>query len=365
MNNLNQNDIPMILDAALKANEKGLRFFPLLTGEAGIGKSEIAQAWAKAQGDDFKFIDVRIAYLEGPDMVGMIYVVNGVTHYAIPEFWPTSGRGVICFEEVNRGAQGTQNALMQILTDMKVGKLKLPDTFFCMGIINPDQGYDVNMMDPALRNRFVEYKLSFDKKTFIQFARNSSWSERLVAFLEVYWDFIPAAQLKENATYVSPRSLSKLNILESIGINEGRLFDATVYSVFGTELGNIYLAYCQKDQPVLVQDIIDDEQKALARLKTLSEAKYGYRGDLISASVDSIVSGFEMNKLDLNLIIKLESVLRRDVFITMVAGLPSRKIEGLNSFVQENKEWLISVKRKTSNTEYDVKQDVLEAVGIK
>lgn len=363
MNYLSQNDIPMILDAALKANEQGFRFFPLLTGEAGIGKSEITQAWTKSVGDDFIFIDVRIAYLEGPDMVGMIYVVNGVTHYAIPEFWPTSGRGIICFEEVNRGMQGTQNALMQILTDMKVGKLKLPDTFFCVGIVNPDQGYDVNMMDPALKNRFVEYKLTFDKKPFIEFARKSGWSERLVAFLETYWDFVPAAQLKEDATYVAPRSLSKLNILESIGVTEGRLFDATAYSVFGAELGNIYLAYCQKDQPILVQDLLDDEQKALGKLKALSEAKFGYRGDLISASVDSILAGFEMNKLDLSLILKLEPVLRRDVFITMVAGLPSRKIEGLNSFVQENKEWLLAVKRKTGHTEYDVKQDIKEAVG--
>jgi hypothetical protein len=355
---LSQNDIPMILDAALKANQAGLKFFPLLTGEAGIGKSEIAQAWARSQGDDFQFIDVRIAYLEGPDMVGMIYVVNGVTHYAVPEFWPTSGRGVICFEEVNRGPQGTQNALMQILTDMRVGKLKIPDTFFCMGIINPDNGYDVNTMDPALRNRFVEYQLNFDKKAFCQYARKSGWSERLVAFLETYWDFVPASQLKEGGTYVSPRSLSKLNILESIGVKKGSLFEATVYSVLGMELGNIYLSYCNKDQPVLAEDFIEDEEKALARLKELSFAESGYRGDLISASTESIAAGFERGILDLNLIIKLESVLRRDVFVTMVASLPSRKIDKLDEFVMKNKDWLLAVKKKRDQVEYNVERKV-------
>jgi hypothetical protein len=357
---LSQNDIPMILDAALKANQAGLKFFPLLTGEAGIGKSEIAQAWAKAQGDDFQFIDVRIAYLEAPDMVGMIYVVNGVTHYAVPEFWPTNGRGVICFEEVNRGAQGTQNALMQILTDMKVGKLKIPDAFFCMGIINPDNGYDVNMMDAALKNRFVEYQLNFDKKAFCQYARRSGWAERLVVFLETYWDFVPASQLKEGGTYVSPRSLSKLNILESIGVKEGSLFEATVYSVLGTELGNIYISYCNKDQPVLANDFIEDEEKALARLKELSFAESGYRGDLISASTESIASGFETGILDLNLLIKLEAVLRRDVFVTMVASLPSRKIDKLNEFVTKNKDWLLAVKKKRDQTEY--KTDIKKVV---
>jgi hypothetical protein len=146
--------------------------------------------------------------------------------------------------------------------------------------------------------------------------------------------------------------------LESIGVKKGSLFEATVYSVLGMELGNIYLSYCNKDQPVLAEDFIEDEEKALARLKELSFAESGYRGDLVSASTESIAAGFERGILDLNLIIKLESVLRRDVFVTMVASLPSRKIDKLDEFVMKNKDWLLAVKKKRDQVEYNVEKKV-------
>jgi hypothetical protein len=178
-----------------------------------------------------------------------------------------------------------------------------------------------------------------------------------MSFLESTWEFIPVSLVKEDGTYVSPRSLSKLNILEQIGITEGLVFEATVMSVFGKELGYIYLAYCNKEKPVLTNDFLENEDLALERLKQMSETLTGYRGDLVSASVESIVAGLQKGLLKLELLFKLEGALRRDVFMTMLASLPEKNIEGLNLFVKENKDWLISVRKKREGI-YDTNQEL-------
>src|ERR1017187_4399505 len=88
-------------------------FIPLFTGEAGLGKSQIVQQWVKKQqlrNPNFIFVDLRIAYMEAPDMIGL--PENEITsdgaritcHYQ-PDFWPRDPKaeGLILFEEPNRG----------------------------------------------------------------------------------------------------------------------------------------------------------------------------------------------------------------------------------------------------------------------
>ena len=62
------NRITAMLDLAMAARKQGSIFNPCFEGEAGLGKSEIAQAWVAKQrlrNPEFGFIDLRIAYLEG------------------------------------------------------------------------------------------------------------------------------------------------------------------------------------------------------------------------------------------------------------------------------------------------------------
>src|ERR1700676_3647503 len=99
-----------ILDLAKEARKQNLVFNPMFVGEAGLGKSQIIQSWVKKQqkaDPNFGFIDCRIAYYEGPDFVGYPTSVeqDGILRmiHALPQMWPTSGSGLLLFEEPNRG----------------------------------------------------------------------------------------------------------------------------------------------------------------------------------------------------------------------------------------------------------------------
>lgn len=341
---MNQNDIPKLLDASVHARRKGEKLWFLFTGEAGIGKSEIIQKWAKDQGDGFQFVDIRLAYMEGPDMVGLTYIVGGATYHAIPEFWPKKGRGIILFEELNRGHPMTQNAVMQILTDLKVGRHTIPDDFIIAAVVNPTDGYSVSDIDPALRNRFVEIPVQFSKQHFIEFATQSGWSERLVSFLSLCWEFKSISEIKEGV-YISPRSLEKLNIVDKLyqeGLVEESVWRAVADSVLGPCYFSSFIAFCGNDRPVFVDDIISNKKLSLERLKNITKS-VPYRGDLVHTSLSSITKGLEDGKISLSILVDLEKVLNKSVFNAFLSSLSEKKIKGLKQFVSQNKEWFVAI----------------------
>jgi len=206
-------NIDKILDYTLKARQLGLKVIPLFTGEAGLGKSFKCQQWVEEQrkrNPDFGFFDFRAAYYEGPDVIGFpsIEVINGRGRQVnnLPNFWPTEGEGLILIEEPNRGNQSIMNCLMQVLTDRKIGEYTLPDGWIIASCINPETGYDVNTMDPALKNRFEEYEISYDHEAFMTYVKASNWHPHVVSFLNSgTWAYAKSGEIAPTDKYISPR----------------------------------------------------------------------------------------------------------------------------------------------------------------
>lgn len=295
-------EIPQVLDLAKTINDMGLAYTPLFAGDAGIGKSKIIQQWAKDNG--FKFLDIRLAYKEGPDFVGLPFCLkeDGIerTVYAIPEFWPTDEKAptLICFEEPNRGTQSVTNCMMQILTDRAIGKYKVPGKVFFCAAINPDnQFYTVNTMDTALANRFIEYKVRYDHASFIDFVVKSNWHPNVINFLKSgAWVYAPPEQIQTNATskYVSSRSFDYMNIAENAGLEKNRqLHYETAVGIFGEGVGTAYHKFVFEVTPVLAKDIVEDKKAAFKKLKRYTKP---YRGDLLDVTVENLYSEF-VNKM--------------------------------------------------------------------
>jgi len=296
-----------VLDAALAATANGDKFVPLFTGEAGIGKSEIAQAWAKKQRErnpEFGFIDLRLAYLESPDFVGLVFFEkkdDGTTrtHYALPEFWPTKGEGLILIEEPNRGNASVMNCLMQLLTDRAVQGYRLPAGWVLAGAINPENGqYDVNTMDAALRNRFTEFEVVYDKREFVEFMREQKWDNVLIAWTEELFAYKTTKELAPNEVYIAPRSLSKLNAIHRVAGANALLKSVeaeTAKAVLGS-LSASYLKFRDDERPLLADDFIKDFEAAKKHLAQINTTDT-YRGDMMSVLISSLKEAVESDKL--------------------------------------------------------------------
>jgi len=287
-----------VLDLAYSARSQGNAINPIFTGEAGLGKSEITQAWVKKQrikNPNFGFLDLRIAYMEAPDLIGFPseYVdKNGLdrTKHMLPDFWPTEGEGLILLEEPNRGTTGTMNCLMQLLTDFKVHNYTLPQGWMIASCINPDSSeYDVNTMDAALKDRFVEFEIEFDHIAFLDFMDQANWHESVQMFVgSGIWTYKTTKEIGKDGKYISPRTWSKVNAAEKAGIGNNRqMHRIVVSSILGKDIGNEYHKFCFEQAPVTAQDILKDRDSAFKRLKAQSDPQT-YQGDMIAATVESI-----------------------------------------------------------------------------
>lgn len=322
-------EIFSVLDLALKVKQtSGRPFNPLLTGEAGLGKSQICQAWAKSQG--LPFIDLRLAYMEGPDFIGLPRVTETeakrlVTEHIIPKLWDTickSPKGLLLIEEPNRANSSVLNCLMQVLTDHEINGVKLPKEWVIAGAINPDvAGYDVNSMDTALRDRFVPYEVEYDHKTFVEFMENNSFEESIIHFVKAgIWQYKKASEIGNEGKYISPRTFAALNEAEKAGLNlDSNLHLNTSTAILGKHIGRDYWKFKFEVQPVMFMDLVEDEKKALKLLKKYAEGKGGYQGGLINITVQSLTEAYMVHpKVTDELLLKVIDVIPMDQGISML-----------------------------------------------
>jgi GTPase SAR1 family protein len=299
-----------VLDLAYQARKQGLIFNPMLVGDAGLGKSDIIRQWVKKKEIElkdrggYKFIDLRLAYYEGPDFVGFpaeatdIHGNRRMTHL-LPDFWPTEGNGVILLEEPNRGNTMVTNCLMQILTDRAVGpSYVVPDGWMIVGAMNPpESSYDVSPMDTALADRFEMFRIDYDFNTFLYHIEDKKWDEKIVRFIKSgQWVYRTPDSVSKDGKYISPRTWSKLNAAEKAGASDSprkqSMHRIICQSILGKHIGNEYWKTCWDDAPITAADLINDLKKSLAKLKKQSESGDTYAGDKIAVTVDSIVENY-------------------------------------------------------------------------
>lgn len=344
-----------ILDLTLRAREMGQVFNPLFTGEAGLGKSQVVQQWVKKQRErnpNFGFLDLRIAYMEAPDLIGLPETEKNergiiVTRHRLPEFWPTDpdSEGLILLEEPNRGTTGVMNCLMQLLTDRKIHNYELPRRWIIAGCINPESSdYDVNTMDVALKDRFEEFEIEYDHASFVEFMINNNWHPNVVEFIKSgVWLYKTPDKIGQQGKYISPRTWSKVNSAELSGLGSDKSLHYTVVcSILGKDYGREYHAFCYDVTPVTAQEILKDKEKALERLKAMSDPS-AYRGDLIAATVASIEAHYGglksecgPDQIDEDTMIEVAKIIPADHALNMIKTCGLKQSKGrINSYFKE------------------------------
>lgn len=343
-------NIPMILDMAYVARASDEVLNPLFTGEAGLGKSQICQQWVKRMREKnpkFGFLDLRIAYMEAPDLIGLpenevVKDGNGeakITSHFLPDFWPRdmASEGLLLLEEPNRGTTGVMNCLMQLLTDRKVHKYTLPKGWVIAGCINPDSSeYDVNTMDAALKDRFEEYEIEYDPLAFMDYMNNSNWNESVQRHVgDGLWIYKTTKELGQNGKYISPRTWSKVNAAEKAGIRKNRnLHRIVVQSILGKDIGNEYHKNCYDQAPVTASDLVKDRNAALSKLREQSDPN-NYKGDMIAATVESISKAYggakkdcKADQIDEDLMAEVAKILPSDQAVNLIKQCGFKQTKG-------------------------------------
>lgn len=170
--------VKLSLLAAIKARRP-----VFLWGPPGVGKSQVVAQVAAAGGLDL--IDVRAVLLDPVDLRGLPHINgDGQAHWAIPDFLPKDGQGIMFLDELNAAPPLVQAACYQLILDRKLGEYCLPDGWSIVAAGNRETDRAVtSRMSSALANRFIHINFDVDLQDWIEWALSSGIRIENIAFI--------------------------------------------------------------------------------------------------------------------------------------------------------------------------------------
>lgn len=176
-------------------------------GPPGVGKSAIIREVADDHGLEVR--DVRAVLLDPVDLRGLPHVNgDGRAHWAVPDFLPREGKGVLFLDELPAAPPLVQAACYQLILDRRLGEYELPDGWHVVAAGNREGDKAVSHRMPTpLANRFVHVNMVPDLDDWTQWAVNAGIAVEVIAFLrfrpELLYTFDPRSQER---AFASPRS---------------------------------------------------------------------------------------------------------------------------------------------------------------
>jgi hypothetical protein len=213
------------LDVCLRSKQPAC-----IWGAPGIGKSQVVHQVAAATGRELR--DVRAVLLDPVDLRGLPHLNgDGRSHWAIPEFLPRDGAGILFLDELNRAPALVQNSCFQLVLDRKLGEYELPPDWHVIAACNRESdGGGVTRMSSALCNRFVHLDCEPDLDDWGKWAVSHGIEPAVIAFLRFRPELLHNFDRTKKA-FPSPRSWEFVSRItgENPGKNvELAIFEGTV-----------------------------------------------------------------------------------------------------------------------------------------
>jgi hypothetical protein len=174
-------------------------------GGPGIGKSSIVAQLAASL--NLALRDIRALLLDPVDLRGLPFVSqDGRSKWAVPEFLPADGGGILFLDELNAAPGMVQAAFYQLVLDRKLGEYTLPGGWIIIAAGNrdSDRAHTTRMPTP-LRNRFVHLDFEVDTQEWSEWAIGAGIRPEVIAFIRFRPQLLSAFDRDANA-FPSPRS---------------------------------------------------------------------------------------------------------------------------------------------------------------
>ncbi len=253
-------EIHKLLKLAYRANIPAI-----LEGPHGVGKSQMVEQAAKDLGMQSIVLDLSL--MEPPDLIGLPYQKNERTVYAPPNTLPTTGRGFLILEELNRSEKYMRSPCLQLLTARRLNDYELPSGWLPIAAINPDgSGYDVQPLDPALLSRFICVQVVPDVPMWLEWAQNNGIHDAVQQYVGEVPKIFDSAPPRSWA-YVS----NTISAYESAGEDERQILLAAIDGLVGPVHAQALLKIYQAGSSVMI-----DAAKILKKYPTIKATIVGW-----------------------------------------------------------------------------------------
>lgn len=189
----------------------------MIWGPPGSGKSQLSYLVADQM--HAKLFELRANLFDPVDVRGGLKVVeqkDGTyrTRYGVPEDYPDSnydGTVVLLIDELPNAPKATQNALLQLTLDRKIGTYELPkDTIIIAAGNRAQDRAAVHEMPTPVKNRFAHYVLEPQIDDWVAWAVNNDIDASIVSFLRYRPGLLQSVDATQNA-FPTPRAWEMLN----------------------------------------------------------------------------------------------------------------------------------------------------------
>ena len=207
---------PTDLISELRANAMA-NIPSMIWGGPGIGKSDIAYQFSALM--NAKMFELRANLFDPVDVRGGLKVVEMQdgsyrTRYGVPEDYPDTnyqGAVVLFIDELPNAPKATQNALLQLLLNKRIGTYELPANTIIIAAGNRAQDRAaVHEMPTPVKNRFAHYQLEANVDDWCGWALKNNIDPSITGFIRYRPSLLHSVDATQNA-FPTPRAWEMLN----------------------------------------------------------------------------------------------------------------------------------------------------------
>lgn len=185
-----------------------------LWGDPGLGKSAIPKQLAKEKG--WEVIDVRLAMMQAVDLMGLPFVKDGNTHWALPSLFPKDPdwEGIIFLDEANQCSLEVQKAMYRFILDRSLNNYQLPKKALVLAAGNkPSELLQLDELLSPLANRFTHTEIIYSHDEWIAWAKSADVDPRVIGFIESKPEmaFDRIAFENNETVFATPRSWERVS----------------------------------------------------------------------------------------------------------------------------------------------------------
>jgi hypothetical protein len=295
---MNINQIKKVMPFLLKHN-----ICPFFWGPQGVGKTQTMKQYCKE--NDLRCVALNLATQEVGDLVGLlVHNADGTVKHAAPEWFPTSGNGIIFLDEFNRAQPDVHQAMFPFIQTGTMHTHQLPPGWrvICAGNYQSDKFTVTDISDSALMSRFCHIDFTPTVEEWLMFIENKGMLE-LSSFIReqpLLLENRSKESDKLDTSFIKPDRRAWADKIGPLVLDEefpAELRYETYSGIVGPTAAASFITWqAKKEKSLSLADILSNyEIKAKAKILSISRAKKESRFDLLNQPIEELFSKIENN----------------------------------------------------------------------